>query len=135
MQQIKSNDKFSFKDLDLRDRQDHHSNYAFKWGLARIILDSLSSNQKKIIELLPFYHVGMDKVLPNTKPYIPQRNKHVTIFIRSNGSLKITNEFIKELCKGLSSTTDKRMRIMNFLEDEVKKVKLEALKKHLLINE
>lgn len=57
-------------------------------------------------------------------------NKQVTIFIRENGPLRITNEFIKDLCKGLSSASDKRARIMNYLEDEMKKVKFEALKRH-----
>ena len=133
LEQIKLAEDFNYKQLDLRDKKDEHLNYAFKWGLARLILDSLSSNQNmKIIELLLFYHVGMDLVLPDKKPYIPQTNKRVTIFIAEN-SLKITNEFLKELCKGLSCTSEKRIRIMYFLEEEMKKVKLQALKKHFLI--
>ena len=124
----------NYKKLDLRDKDDQNLGYAFKWGLARLILDSLYSNPNQIINLLPFYHLGMLDVLPNKVPYIPQVNKKVTIFIRENGPIKITNQLINDLCIGLSSQNDKRIAIMNYLEDEMKIIKLEALKKHFLIN-
>lgn len=134
LNEIKQNKDFNYKQLDLRDKQDQHLNYGFKWGLARLLLDSLYSKPEMIIDLLPFYHLGMTEVLPNTKPYIPQLNKRVTIFIRENGPLKITNDLIRDLCSGLSSQSDKRIAIMNYLEDEMKRIKYEALKRHFSID-
>lgn len=153
LNEIKENKNFNYKQLDLRDKKEQHLNYGFKWGLARLILgifnqnhllrllnfffhftDSLYSKPEMIIDLLPFYHLGMTEVLPNTKPYIPQLNKKVTIFIREHGPLKITNDLIRDLCKGLSSQCDKRIAIMNYLEEEMKRIKFEAMKKHFLID-
>lgn len=131
MQRIRSDASFTYKQLDLRDKQDQHMSYAFRWGLARLILDALSGQPQRMIELLPLYHLGMDKVLPNVKPYVPKMNKTVTVFIRQDGPLRITNEFVRELCRGLSSPSEKRAQIMNFLEDEMKKVKYEALLRHM----
>ena len=133
MQRIRSDANFGYKQLDLRDKEDQHVGYAFRWGLARLILDALAGQPKRVIELLPLYHLGMDRVLPNVRPYIPKMNKQVTIFIREEGALRLTNEFVRDLCRGLSSSAEKRARIMSFLEDEMKKVKFEALKKHLLV--
>lgn len=131
MQRIRSDPNFTYKQLDLRDKQDQHMNYAFRWGLARLILDALSGQPQRVIELLPLYHLGMEKVLPNIKPYIPKMNKTVTVFIREDGPLRISNEFVRDLCRGLTSSSEKRARIMNFIEDEMRKVKYEALLRHM----
>lgn len=47
-----------------------------KWGVGRLVCEC----QTKVI-VLPIYHIGMDDVLPNTRPYIPRRNKAVTIVV------------------------------------------------------
>ncbi|KAL5013298.1 hypothetical protein ScPMuIL_007568 [Solemya velum] len=47
-----------------------------KWGVGRLISDC-----KKIPLVLPFWHFGMDDILPNRSPYIPKIMKHVTVLI------------------------------------------------------
>ncbi|CAL4193172.1 unnamed protein product, partial [Meganyctiphanes norvegica] len=47
-----------------------------KWGVGRLIYDSFINPI-----VLPFYHVGMDSVLPNTKPYYPRVGKKVTVVV------------------------------------------------------
>ena len=47
-----------------------------KWGVGRLIADA---EQTPIV--LPFYHFGMDDILPNKTPYRMQINKKATIVI------------------------------------------------------
>ncbi|RXG54178.1 Tafazzin [Armadillidium vulgare] len=47
-----------------------------KWGVGRLIYDC-----KIPPVVLPFYHMGMEKVLPNQTPYIPQIGKNVTVLV------------------------------------------------------
>lgn len=44
----------------------------YKWGVGRLI-----SECKKPPIVIPIYHLGMDDILPNTKPYIPRIGKKV----------------------------------------------------------
>lgn len=71
--------------VTLRDG-DFDKPYQLKWGLARIILEYLhdpnnckSSSDTKVtlaerrfVDVLPFFHIGMHYVLPNVEPYVPQ---------------------------------------------------------------
>ncbi|KAB7496223.1 Tafazzin [Armadillidium nasatum] len=47
-----------------------------KWGVGRLIYDC-----KIPPVVLPFYHMGMETVLPNQTPYIPQIGKNVTVLV------------------------------------------------------
>lgn len=47
-----------------------------KWGVARLIADA----QVTPI-VLPYWHYGMEHILPNTPPYKPRINKKVTIVV------------------------------------------------------
>ena len=128
------------KPLTLNDKEDLNRPYQFKWGLARLILDALEKGKSSsnAVEILPFYHLGMDKVLPSLKPYIPRLMKKVTIFIRKEGPIVFDNEFINVIYNNfpppVSSIDGKRISICRFLENEMKKLKMEALKRHLEIN-
>lgn len=44
-----------------------------KWGVGRLVADCEVSPL-----VLPYWHIGMEAVLPNTKPYIPQVGNSVT---------------------------------------------------------
>ncbi|XP_070558992.1 tafazzin-like isoform X2 [Ptychodera flava] len=53
-----------------------HEVMRLKWGVGRIIAEC------RIDPLvIPFWHVGMDEVLPNREPYIPQLGRKVTILV------------------------------------------------------
>lgn len=49
-----------------------------KWGVGRLIADS---NVCPIV--IPFWHIGMDNVLPNIEPYRPKIGKIVTLNVGS----------------------------------------------------
>ncbi|XP_065315912.1 tafazzin-like isoform X2 [Gordionus sp. m RMFG-2023] len=59
----------------------------FKWGIGRII-----SECDIVPIVLPFFHLGMDKILPNKRPYIP-RIGHVEMRKRITDYLQ--NEFFQ----------------------------------------
>lgn len=47
-----------------------------KWGVGRLVYDS-----PVCPIVLPFYHIGMDHILPNRMPYIPRLGKWVTVVV------------------------------------------------------
>lgn len=49
-----------------------------KWGIGRLIADA-----KVTPIVLPIFHIGFDKILPNKPPYIPRILKKTTILIGS----------------------------------------------------
>lgn len=122
--------------LTLSNKEDHDAKpYHFKWGVSRLILETLEPGGAiDQLELLPFYHIGMNEVLPNVKPYIPRIMKRVTVYIRKEGSIQFDNDLINWICQqhviSCKTMEDKRIAICKYLEDEVKKLKLEAMKAH-----
>merc|ERR1711862_693866 len=47
-----------------------------KWGVGRLVAEADITPK-----VIPFWHCGMDDILPNKRPYIPQTGKIVTIVI------------------------------------------------------
>lgn len=47
-----------------------------KWGVGRVIADS-----NVCPKVIPFWHIGMDEILPNYPPYIPRFGKKVTMLV------------------------------------------------------
>lgn len=127
------------KQVTLRDG-DYHKDYQLKWGLARIILDLLFTDPspEKHVLVLPFFHIGMHHVLPNTTPYVPQVGQLVTVSVRENGPIRFDVEFVNQVCcKGNAALPikEKRKLIMAFLEDELKALKLKSIKfRHSVLN-
>ncbi|XP_053214964.1 tafazzin-like [Panonychus citri] len=119
--------------------------YHFKWGIGRLILEALETPDKENgtaiekIEVLPFYHIGMNEILPNVEPYIPRIMKRVTIYIRKEGPIIFDRDLINWIyekhgkLKSNQILEEKRIAISKFLEDEVKKIKLEAMKVHWVV--
>ena len=50
-----------------------------KWGVGRLASDA--SSHGTISTVLPVFHVGMDDVLPNKRPYTLRTGKNVTICV------------------------------------------------------
>lgn len=46
--------------------------------------------------VVPFYHLGMDFVLPNQPPYVPQMNQKVSIYV---GEPLIFDELVQRMKK------------------------------------
>ena len=117
-------DKVSLRDCD------YHKPYELRWGLAHIILEYFSSYPDSHILVLPFYHTGMGQVLPSTRPYVPRPFNTVTITFREEGPIKFDQRFLHEVCfqrKQDMTSREKRMAIMDFMEAEMKRLKIKSL--------
>ncbi|KAI1297293.1 Tafazzin [Halotydeus destructor] len=125
--------KEQLEKVTLRDG-DYHKQYQLKWGLARVILDYFESepnSKDKYIQVLPFYHIGMNQVLPNSGPYIPRPGNLVTVTVRKEGTIRMDKEFLVRVCFNGDDTLpirEKRTRIMKYFEDELKALKISAIK-------
>ena len=113
----------------LRDQDNIDKHYTLKWGLAKLIIDSVGS-YGKTITLLPFYHTGMSEALPNTQPYIPRIGNLITVSFDVKGPLVIDLPFLEKLfqAKNACSIEEKRIVLMNFLENELQQLKSQALR-------
>lgn len=112
--------------------------YIFKWGISKLILDyfySFKSQDKtsnKTLRLLPFYHLGLDEILPIGWPYVPRLGKQITIAIRPKviemnsvsleELLKSRAIFNRKAIKSESEDNIRRIKLTNYLEDEMEKL-------------
>ncbi|CAG5114928.1 unnamed protein product [Candidula unifasciata] len=92
-----------------------------KWGVGRVIADC-----KKTPLVLPMWHVGMDQILPNCKPYIPQIRKHVTVLIGKPldlttdvEKLKSSNKSAQEIRKCLTDKIQEEMQTMKTVAESL----------------
>ena len=107
--------------------------YELKWGLARLILDHVFSDHTcKEVEVLPFYHLGMEDILPTKEPYIPRVSKRTTFYIREDGPIVFDKNFLSSLLEDMSNmgSKEKRIKIMRFFESEMNSLKTKAIKLH-----
>jgi len=86
-----------------------------KWGIGRLIYDS---NVTPIV--LPFYHIGMNEILPNYKPYIPRVGKRVTVLIGE--PLQLGN-LISQLREENASPEHARKIITDRIQEELWKLR------------
>lgn len=125
--------------------------YIFKWGIAKLILDyfklanheSGPGDDSRTIRILPFYHLGLDKILPIGRPYIPRFGKHITIYIRPK-VIEMNTQLLNEiLCRGelsvLSSKSKSnddilRIKLTNYLEEELEELIEPTTKLHEQLN-
>lgn len=124
--------------------------YIFKWGVAKLILDFFKSSSSKTsasigdetksIRILPLYHLGMDEVLPIGRPYVPRIGKKVTVFIRPlviEMNSKLLNDILSKRSisyrsnKSQSNDEISRIKLTNYLEEEVEKLIEPTTRLHL----
>ena len=122
--------------------------YNFKWGISKLILDYFKSSQiagaacdehSGVIRILPLYHLGMDKVLPIGRPYIPRFNKNILIYIRPS-VIEMNSRLLASILKDQTlsvkaqkSRTDdeiSRIKLTNYLEQEMEKLIEPATRLH-----
>lgn len=133
------------------DRQQVISNkdrgYIFKWGVAKLILDYFNISQEitqqpdseRQLRILPFYHLGLDEVLPIGWPYIPRVGKQLTIFIKPT-VIQMNSNSLRDILKDRSlpfsavksKSNDEisRIKVTNYLEEEMDRLIEPATKLH-----
>ncbi|KAA0183364.1 hypothetical protein HAZT_HAZT001828 [Hyalella azteca] len=92
-----------------------------KWGIGRLIYDccDLARFPGKAPIILIIYHLGMDSVLPNTRPFIPRVGKRVTIVV---GEPLDTGPLLAQLSHDKVSKHEAMKRITDWLEIEFRKL-------------
>lgn len=86
-----------------------------KWGVGRLVWEC-----EKPPIVLPLWHVGMEEILPNTEPYIPQIGKKVTINVGEPIQLEST---IISLRRNNAEPIHARKVITDKIQDELQALK------------
>ncbi|XP_078602168.1 tafazzin-like [Branchiostoma floridae x Branchiostoma japonicum] len=89
-----------------------------KWGVGRLIEEC---QHTPIV--IPIWHVGMDSVLPNVKPYIPQAGKRVTVLV---GQPFQVQSILTQLRKDQKSPMEKRKVLTDHIQDQFVRLKAET---------
>lgn len=89
-----------------------------KWGVGRLVVES-----PVVPIVVPIYHLGMDKVLPNKKPYVPRINQRVTICIGEPIELK---QVLADLEARKASDEDKRKTVTDLIRSHMLKLRAET---------
>lgn len=93
-------------------------NMRLKWGVGRLISES------KIPPIvIPIFHLGMDSILPNTKPYIPRFGQKVTIVIGEPIQLEQT---LQELRDSNANDVETRLALTNLVQKTLFKLRVTA---------
>jgi len=89
-----------------------------KWGVGRLIAEA-----KVTPIVVPFWHEGMDDVLPNQSPYIPKIMQRVTVLI---GEPMEFTETVEEYRKAKKSAMETRKQITDMIQERFKELKTET---------
>ncbi|CAH3159833.1 unnamed protein product [Pocillopora meandrina] len=89
-----------------------------KWGVGRLIAEA----QVTPI-VVPFWHEGMDDVLPNYSPYIPRIMRRVTVLI---GEPMEFTETVEEYRKAKKTAMETRKHITDKIQERFKELKEET---------
>ena len=93
-------------------------NTRLKWGVGRLITES-----KETPIVIPVYHLGMDSILPNMKPYIPRFGQKVTIVV---GSPINVQETLDQLKKTNASALECRLKLTNLIQNKLYALRISA---------
>jgi monolysocardiolipin acyltransferase len=92
-----------------------HSYIRHKWGVGRLVAECTETPT-----VIPLWHVGMDDLLPNRRPYIPQLFQKLTVLVGNPIDLSCVDN------DSLKSAVVARRRITDVLERALLEVKREA---------
>ncbi|CAF1067222.1 unnamed protein product [Adineta steineri] len=93
-----------------------------KWGVGRLIAEA------NICPLVvPFYHLGMDSVLPNVEPYRPKMGQKVSIYI---GEPLIFDDLVNKMKKENRSLQEIRKAVTDVIQNEFAKLKSKCEELH-----
>ncbi|CAF0998498.1 unnamed protein product [Adineta ricciae] len=93
-----------------------------KWGVGRLIAEA------NICPLVvPFYHLGMDSVLPNVEPYKPQTGQKVSIYV---GEPLILDDMVSNMKKENRSPEEIRKAVTDVIQNEFAKLKVKCEELH-----
>ncbi len=90
----------------------------YKWGVGRLLSECLPTPI-----VIPIYHLGMDRVLPNRKPYIPHFGQRVTICVGEPIRLEDT---LRELDERKADEVERRRTLTAVIQAEMEKLRLRA---------
>jgi monolysocardiolipin acyltransferase len=94
----------------------------FKWGIGRLIAES-----KMPPIVLPLWHYGMEDILPEKRPYIPQFFKKLTLLI---GEPLDFSSFVEAQRGAQASAVLVRKQITDMLQVKMKELKKQAEELH-----
>jgi monolysocardiolipin acyltransferase len=80
-----------------------------KWGVGRLILDS-----PRVPTVLPIYHVGLDSVLPNRRPYFPRALQRVTVSVGQPVDVAVWRAAISDCGE---DEQEKRKRVTDLVQE------------------
>lgn len=89
-----------------------------KWGIGRLIAEC-----KVNPIVLPFWHIGMDSVLPNEEPYRPKIGKVVTVVIGQPLDFSSLKETLRQEMK---TAREQRKIFTDVIQEEFRKLKEQA---------
>lgn len=92
-----------------------------RWGVGRLVADSIETPI-----VVPMYHYGMDTILPNTEPYVPQINKKTTVVC---GEPIDFDQIVEDLKAANKTPMEMRKVITDKIQEEFYQLK-EVSRKH-----
>lgn len=127
------------------DKQQKLSNkdkgYTFKWGISKLILDYFNNSSDRLLRILPFYHLGMDEVLPVGRPYVPRVGKRITVYVKPT-AIEMDSQLLKAILnrdngrmgvkatKSLTCDSVKMIKLTQYLEEQMETLIEPANKLH-----
>lgn len=89
-----------------------------KWGVGRLVAES-----KVTPKVVPFWHVGMDDILPNKRPYIPQIGNKLTLVV---GNPMDFSELLTKMRSAQCSPREIRKAVTDRIQEEMYELRKKA---------